>query len=99
MHIHNSLDKLHLSTSAADRLKENRSGTNVDKQQVDGSQEAQATDHSNSPEIQRLTQQLREIPDVREDVVQAVAARIAEGEFATREAAEKTAAKIIENSS
>ncbi len=49
------------------------------------------------PELARLADQLRSAPESREDLIKDVARRFANGEYASRETAERTAAIIAEN--
>jgi len=54
--------------------------------------------HVKSPQIVALLEQLREHPEVRDERVSEVAARLASGEYFTRDAARQTAARIIDGS-
>ena len=52
-------------------------------------------EHFPAPEIVELTNQLRELPDVRQKVVARVAKQLQQGSYLTREAAERTAARLL----
>ncbi len=56
-----------------------------------------AADHVSAPEIDGLLRQMRELANDRADKVAAAADRLAQGKLLTREAAERTAAVIAEN--
>lgn len=51
---------------------------------------------SPTPDLQRLLAAARELPDVRNDVVNEASNRIASGEFETRNAAVETASAIVD---
>lgn len=53
------------------------------------------TTHVESPGIVRLTQQLKELPEVREELVAQTIAKLREGYFSTPESAERTAEAIL----
>lgn len=53
------------------------------------------TPHSEAPEIVGLTQQLKAMPEVREELVTEMIAKLREGHFSTRKSAERTAAAIL----
>ncbi len=55
----------------------------------------ESTQHFPAPEIVELTNQLRELPDVRQKVVARVAKQLQHGSYLTREAAERTAARLL----
>ena len=48
-----------------------------------------------APEIPRLVQQLRALPEVRAELVAAAARKLKAGHYSTRESAEKTAEAIL----
>jgi len=56
---------------------------------------AQSAQHFAAPEIVELTDQLRELPDVRKKVVARVAEQLQRGNYLTREAAERTAERLL----
>jgi hypothetical protein len=64
-----------------------------------GAQSTPAVDdrsqHLPSPELQQLTAAVRNLPEVREDVVQRVAGQLAAGQYLTPEAAEQTAQAML----
>ena len=53
------------------------------------------TPHSEAPEIVGLTQKLRAVPEVREELVTQTIAKLREGHFSTRKSAERTAEAIL----
>ncbi len=60
--------------------------------------EAQATEastHTPSPELLQLLAQVRQQPAVRQDRLEAVARRLAAGDYNTREAARQTAEAML----
>jgi len=80
-------------------------GQRVGRPQPDVQQNVEATDsasgssllnHVRAPEITEVSKSLREVPEVRTQLVQDVAVRIASGEYLTEEAAQKTAAIILD---
>jgi hypothetical protein len=81
----------HSSAEKGPRL--DRAG-NGDKSQgaVKGTESSQ---HFPAPEIVELTSQLREMPDVRQELVARVAKQLQSGSYLTREAAERTAARLL----
>jgi hypothetical protein len=56
----------------------------------------EATSEGAGSEISELMVRLRELPDVREDVIAAVEERLKNGDLLTPEAAEETARQILE---
>lgn len=54
-----------------------------------------STTSETSPEASRLTSQLRDIPEIRPEVMAEVRERLKRGELLTRDAAEATAAAIL----
>ena len=57
----------------------------------------ETTSESASAELSELMVRLRELPDVREDVIAAVEERLKSGELLTPEAAEETARQIMDH--
>ena len=51
--------------------------------------------HSEAPEIAGLTEQLKALPEVREELVAQTIAKLREGHFSTRRSAERTAEAIL----
>jgi len=79
-------------------------GQRVSPTQPDFQQNVETTDsasgssllnHVRAPEITEASKSLREVPEVRTQMVQDVVARIASGEYLTEGAARKTAAMIL----
>ena len=68
---------------------------------ADSSKSAESRDETTSEgagsELNELMVRLRELPDVREDVIAAVEERLRNGDLLTPEAAEETARQIIEH--
>lgn len=56
---------------------------------------AKSTQHFAAPEIVDLTSRLRELPDVRQKFVARVAKQLQSGNYLTREAAERTAERLL----
>jgi hypothetical protein len=56
---------------------------------------AKSSEHFAAPEIIELTNQLRELPDVRQKLVARVARQLQSGSYLTREAAERTAENLL----
>jgi hypothetical protein len=54
-----------------------------------------AGDHVPAPEVERLTEQARQEPEVRQDRVDDASTRVAEGEYFTRDAALRTADALM----
>ena len=53
--------------------------------------------HTPAPELIQLATQVRATDEIRLDVVKAVVARLASGEYSSRAAAEQTAEKILKS--
>lgn len=51
--------------------------------------------HATAPEILQLVQKLRELPEVRGELVAEAAVKLREGQLSTRESAERTAEAIL----
>jgi hypothetical protein len=56
---------------------------------------SQFIEHASAPEINRLAQQLKALPEVREELVTQVVAKLRDGHYSTRKSAEKTAEAIL----
>ncbi len=54
-----------------------------------------ADSHVRSPELLRLSEELKLIPEVREEVVARVSEKLANGDYDTRDAAVRTAETIL----
>lgn len=55
----------------------------------------QASEHVPAPEVQSLSSQAQQIPEVREDRVTDIGQRLAGGEYLTRDAAVRTADALL----
>ena len=81
-----------------DRLNARHAATDGSKKDISAekqnAQDAGQT-HTRSAELQRLSEDLGRIPDIRADVVERVSQKLAAGEYDTREAAEKTAEALL----
>jgi len=62
-------------------------------------QRSEVAERSRSPEVAQLTAQLRTIPEVRSEVIAAVEQKLKDGSYLTREAAEQTAAVLLNSES
>ena len=62
---------------------------------TDHLQQSSSAEHQRAPEVVRLTSQLKEIPEVRQDVIARVEKRLNDGVYLTRESAERTAEAIL----
>ena len=49
--------------------------------------------------VARLAEKLSRLPEIREELVEVVAQRLASGEYLTKEAAQKTAGEILDGES
>ena len=58
-------------------------------------QPSSSAEHQRAPEMVRLESQLKEIPEVRLDVIARVEKRLSEGVYLTRESSERTAAALL----
>ena len=59
------------------------------------SKPSQFSTRAESPEIVQLTQQLKSLTEVREELVAQTVAKLREGHYSTRKSAEKTAEAIL----
>ena len=55
-----------------------------------------ASAHVPAPELERVVAALKEIPELRESMVAQLASRLANGEYLTPQAAERTAEAMVE---
>lgn len=55
----------------------------------------QFTPHTTAPEIVRLTETLKDIPEVREELVARIIEKLRAGEYSSRRSAERTAEAIL----
>lgn len=51
--------------------------------------------HTAAPEIVQLVRELKEFPEVREELVQQTIAKLRDGQYSTRESAEQTAEAVL----
>ena len=58
-------------------------------------QQSSSAEHQRAPEMVRLESQLKEIPEVRLDVIARVEKRLSDGVYLTRESSERTAAALL----
>lgn len=54
-----------------------------------------SAEHQRAPEMVRLVSQLKEIPEVRQDVIARVEKRLRDGVYLTRESSARTAAALL----
>lgn len=99
MHVHGPGNELHIHANSLSRLQQNDRGRGVSAQSAsdNASGELARSGHIAASEIVRLTDALQRIPEVREEKVAEVAARLAAGNYVTPESAEKTASAILES--
>ena len=100
MHVHDALNKPHFSPQSIAHSSENvaRKGGSGRSEEVEGGVPAGgSTAHTTAPEVIELLQQLRGLPEVREEVITDVTERLAKGVYLTRVAAEEAANAIVEN--
>ena len=57
--------------------------------------QSSSTQHQRAPEMVRLVSQLKEIPEVRLDVIARVEKRLSDGVYLTRESSERTATALL----
>ena len=57
--------------------------------------DSEVSSHSRAPELIEYAEILETFPEIRTEVVEAVALRLAAGEFGTRDAAERTAQAML----
>jgi len=62
---------------------------------VPNSKPPQFTSHSAAPEIVRLAQTLKALPEVREELVTQTIAKLRAGEYSSRKSAERTAEAVL----
>ena len=62
---------------------------------IDHLQQSSSAEHLRAPEMVRLVSQLKEIPEVRLDVIARVEKRLSDGVYLTRESSERTAAALL----
>ncbi len=62
---------------------------------ADGAKQTTQRTDSQAGGVAELAQQVRDIPEVREEVVRRVAQRLADGQYATRESAEGVARALM----
>ena len=52
--------------------------------------------HSSEGKLAELVRQLKELPEVREDLVKETIVKLRDGQYATRESAEQTAERVMQ---
>ena len=73
----------------------NRGHVRYETAESPSSKTPQFTPHSEAPEIAVLTQQLKAVPEVREELITQTIAKLRQGQLSTRKSAERTAEAIL----
>ena len=98
MRIHGPHDpsqyRLHTTPEALPRGKK---ASSPDVSHGSDAQAAAEQRHVTAPELARLADQLRSASESREDLVKDAARRLADGDYGTRQTAERTADRILES--
>ncbi len=100
MHVHDSLNKPHFSPQSIARSADNvaRKGESARAADVETSVgSGESATHTAAPEVIQLLDRLRDLPEVREEVITEVTERLLKGVYLTRVAAEEAANAIVEN--
>lgn len=94
MHIHGFHNEIQLHTDVSRRI-EGREGKAGAESTSGASGSAVAPSVDVAQSVDRYTARLREVPEVRSDIVERATARLNSGELLSRSAAEETAATLV----